>query len=197
MFWVILTLFFAAIFTTIAVYYRISVGVSVSDKHPGFGSMVFLFMFIPILLCASISVITTSTPEYSDEAVLKSSECIINLKDNRDVHGRFFLYSGRVDTDMYYYYMIQNADGSMQTKKVPAEEASFVYISDDETPYVEHFVNYEIHNETAQSLRFWFTWDWLGDLFFGQGKEERYQTAYYAIHVPQGSITNDFAVDME
>lgn len=197
MFWVILTLFFAAIFTTIAVSYRVSTGGGISYKYDSFGTVVFPCMLIPILLCASISVITTSAPEYSDEAVLKSSECIINLKDNRDVHGRFFLYSGRVNTDMYYYYMVQNADGSMQTKKVPAEETRFVYISDDETPHVEHFVNYEIHSETTQSLRFWFTWDWLGDLFFGQDKEERYQTAYYAIHVPQGSITNDFVVDME
>jgi hypothetical protein len=101
-------------------------------------------------------------------------ECrLYAISDNNNLNGMFFLGSGRVSDVLYYYYMYENDQGKYRVGKWSAEDA-FLEFS-DETPNIKVY---------TFSLK---------DSLWGFCSKQR--NAY--ITIPEGSITQNFAIDLQ
>ena len=106
--------------------------------------------------------------EYSNEPY--KTERIAALNDNNLMHGRFYLRSGYIDEDLYYQYIIKSGSG-FNTSRVKASDATLYYDAD----------NYRVEWYKAEK----------GWLYFRESK------SYAKIYIPEGSISNDYTVDLE
>lgn len=96
---------------------------------------------------------------------------LVSLKDNRDIHGSFFLGTGSISQNSYYYYYYKDTLGFIKMYKTGCEdECKIKYIDTNKTkPYVTHQFTSVGGN--------WFT-----------------QIIFY---IPESSIKNDFELDLE
>ena len=119
----------------------------------------------------------------SDE--VKSSQNIVNFKDNRDLQGGFFIGCGEVNTEQYYYYYYKTDKGSYKASKIKADDCEIIYTKD--TPHIDTIVKSADEKATENPLTFE---PLLSLRISGTGEK-------YKIYIPEGSITTDFQVDME
>lgn len=100
---------------------------------------------------------------------------IIALKDNQDISGSFYIMGGYIDEDLYYYYATETEFG-YKTEKIKADNVYIKY-TDGET-HIERYQG-EFVND--------------GAYFWGACTcNDR-----YIIYCPEGTVTNDFNVDLE
>ena len=71
---------------------------------------------ITFFIIASKSVSYTGNIKMSEK--IESTQKIVNLKDNRDTKGHFFIGTGYVGTETYYYYYYQTKSGSYKANKI-------------------------------------------------------------------------------
>lgn len=64
-----------------------------------------------------------------------SQQDIVALKDNSNIHGSFFLGTGSIDEEMYYYYMADNGNGGYTMEKVEADDCT-IYEDSPDAPYL-------------------------------------------------------------
>lgn len=109
--------------------------------------------------------------------VYKTEEIpIVALKDTNRANGNFFIGSGHVDTDLYYYYFTETEDGGKQFEKVDAEEA-LIYDTEKENP---HILIESMHHSSG-----------LINFFFVTERQR------YSFYIPEGSIDYSFTIDLE
>lgn len=130
-----------------------------------------ILMGFIVLLFASL--ITTCCAEVNYNMV--SDTKIIALKDNQNVSGNFYIMGGYIDEDLYYYYATETEFG-YKTEKVKANNAYIKY-TDGET-HIERYVG-EFANDTSNL--------WGFPMY-----DDR-----YVIYCPDGTVTNEFIVDLE
>jgi hypothetical protein len=106
-----------------------------------------------------------------------SEQKIYALKDNSQTNGSFFLGSGTIDEEQYFFYVIDTEKGKRIEKQLADE--SYVVETNNETPKV---VTYERRYKSAFA-RFMY-----GDT---NGNYE------YRFYVPKNTITTDFTIDLE
>ena len=126
------------------------------------------------VLIGIASILASSCAEIEYSVV--SDTKIIALKDNQNANGSFYIGSGYVDEDLYYYYAIETEFG-YKTEKIRADNVYIKY-TDGEAHIEKHegaFAN--------ESLSFW-----IGACIC----DDR-----YIIYCPEGTITNEFDVDLE
>lgn len=110
------------------------------------------------------------------EPVLKEEVLISALKDKSNMSGEFFLGSGYISNNQYYFYIEDTSKGK-RMRKIPVDEA---YINEnDENPRLEIYVG----QFTGKFARFMY-----GD----RNAEEE-----YLFFVPENTVTTDFNIDME
>ncbi len=109
-----------------------------------------------------------STWNYPDKPY--STEYIASLNDNNMVNGRFYLRRGYIEEDLYYQYMVK-LNGGFVANKVKSNNAT-LYYSDD---------NFRV--EWYEKERHW--------LWFQQ------KETYNKIYIPNGSISEEYSVDLE
>ena len=126
-----------------------------------------------LIVCIAASGITTACAEVDYKVI--SDTKIVALKDNQNVSGSFYIMGGYVDEDLYYYYAKETEFG-YKTEKIKASDAYIKYTDD------------EAHIETHQGE---FT-SGVAYLFGFPMNESR-----YVIYCPEGTITNEFSVDLE
>jgi hypothetical protein len=124
-----------------------------------------------VLLISSGIVSCIAEVDYDMESDTK----IIALKDNQNVNGRFYIMGGYVNEDLYYYYATETEFG-YKTEKVKSENAYIKY-TDGET----HIEKYEpkFVNEFAYLFGF------------------PMHLSRHIIYCPEGTVTNDFRIDLE
>lgn len=132
-----------------------------------------LSFIISILVLVGVSAIASCCADIDYDIV--SDTKIIALKDNQNVSGRFYIMGGYVDEDLYYYYAVETEFG-YKTEKIKADNAYIKY-TDGET----HIERYK--GEFANSNM---------NLWGFPMCEDR-----YIIYVPNGTVTNEFKVDLE
>jgi len=108
------------------------------------------------------------------EYIFKDRYKLYALKDNVGVQGNFFLGSGRIDSDLKYYYLTDFEDG----KKIDSLDVDEVILKQDDNPHIEVY-EAQYKNEF---IRFNF-------INFSSDK--------YKIYIPEGSIKYDFNVDLQ
>lgn len=100
---------------------------------------------------------------------------IIALKDNLSTSGRFYITSGHVDEDLYYYYAVDTELG-YKTEKVKADNTYVKY--SNVTPHIEEYHPKFVNN-------------WVYIFAFPVCD---YQ---YVIYCPEGTMTTEFNIDLE
>lgn len=128
---------------------------------------------ITLLVFLASSIITNCFAEIDYN--IASDTKIIALKDNQNVNGSFYIMGGYVNENLYYYYATET-DFGYKTEKVKAENAYIKY-TDGET-HIEKYVG-----EFTSSI---------ANLFGFPMCDER-----YIIYCPDGTVTNEFVVDLE
>ena len=143
----------------------------------------FLLIFLTGILYIFISFCIYISTEGSDNFTHyeKDSEwTIYSLDDSIGASGRFFLGSGRIDSDIYYYYVYNTAHG----QKIGKLRASNAYLKyDDDNHYIEKYSRY--YNDDLKTKLL------VTQLF------TKCEDSYYVIYIPEGSITIDFTVDLQ
>lgn len=109
-----------------------------------------------------------STWNYSDKPY--STEYIASLNDSNMVNGRFYLRRGYIEENLYYQYMVK-LNGGFVANKVKSNNVT-LYYSDD---------NFRV--EWYEKERHW--------LWFQQ------KETYNKIYIPNGSISEEYSVDLE
>jgi hypothetical protein len=129
---------------------------------------------VAILLVLSISSAIISCDADFDYNMVSDTK-IITLKDNQNVSGSFYIMGGYVDENLYYYYATETEFG-YKTEKIKAENAYIKY-TDGET-HIERYVG-EFANDS-------------NNLWGFPVCDDR-----YIIYCPDGTVTNEFIVDLE
>lgn len=100
---------------------------------------------------------------------------LVALRDNSSVEGRMFLGSGRVDGKMVFTFYYKEGD-YFNLKQVDAKDAK-IHITQGE-PHVER-----IYEKPTKSIINWFALD--------------ANCSKYIIHVPEGTIQNNYILDAQ
>ena len=112
----------------------------------------------------------------ADEVYQTEETPICALSDNSDIDGSFFLGSGYVKEDMYYYYLVKNDDGSKEMHKIAATGTP---VDDSETENPRIVTEYK-RNSNPVVRFFFFT----------------YQESH-KIYIPPKSIKYSYNIDLE
>jgi hypothetical protein len=117
---------------------------------------------------------------WDDNAVdtVVSSKELYALNDTSELYGSFFLGCGKIDSRNYYYYISKEQYGYQSNKMYidPLENNIYIVITET-TPSVEKHVI----SSTSHSL-------WA----FVVGVKK-----YTVFNIPDGSLVNDYSIDME
>lgn len=93
-------------------------------SEPSFIKLAIVLTALLINIVCVVTIISsfkyTIDIKLSDE--VKSSQNIVNFKDNRDLQGGFFIGCGEVNTEQYYYYYYKTDKGSYKASKIKADE---------------------------------------------------------------------------
>ena len=136
--------------------------------------LTFLFILLISVLCCFISSLIASEVAELDYTKANDTE-IIALKDNQNISGGFFIMSGYVDEDLYYYYAKETVYG-YKIEKVKAENSYIKYTNDK--PHIE---TYEAEFKSG-----------VADVFAVCVSDNR-----YVIYCPENTITTEYVVDLE
>lgn len=112
-----------------------------------------------------------------DEIYNIEKESIIALKDNNLSTGHFFIGSGYINSDLYYYYFTENEDGGKDFHSIEATETT---LYDDEKKETAYIKTKEMRNSNP-----------IINFFFITNRQEQ------EIHIPEGSIDYSFSVNLE
>ena len=113
----------------------------------------------------------------ADEIYNTEKESIVALKDNNLSVGHFFVGSGYIDSDLYYYYFTENEDDGKEFHSVKAKEVILYDDVNKETAYIE---TKKMRNSNP-----------IINFFFITDREKQ------EIHIPEGSIDYSFSVNLE
>lgn len=128
---------------------------------------------VTLIVLLLSSVITSYCADFDYNMV--SDTKIIALKDNQNISGSFYIMGGYVDEDLYYYYATETEFG-YKAEKVKANNAYIKY-ADGET-HIERYVGEFVNNSS--------------NLWGFPICDDR-----YIIYCPDGTVTNEFIVDLE
>ena len=129
---------------------------------------------IMAVVCLAFGGIGYAIPEHEQNIRMVHCQEIQALKDNNSIEGRFYLGNGHIGEEQYYYYIV-NTEKGYKTEKVKSNNAYVVY---NDKPYVEKY--------EAVSFKHWYTYIYAIPA-----------TSYYVLYVPEGTITNEFNIDLE
>lgn len=100
---------------------------------------------------------------------------IIALKDNQNLSGSFYIMGGYVDEELYYYYATETEFG-YKTEKISSDNTYIKYTN--EKPHIEEYNG-----------------DFANDIWYMVASP--LVNSRYIIYCPEGTITTEFAVDLE
>ena len=97
-------------------------------------------------------------------------EHIVGLADNNLTNGRFYMRRGYIEDKLYYQYMVELGNGGFVANKVNSADATLFYDTS----------NYRV--EWYKKTKSW--------LYF------RGEKICHKIYIPEGSITDDYMIDL-
>lgn len=143
------------------------------DKIGGSVLALLASFLISLIICLVASLITSYCAEL--EYNVASDTKIVALKDNQNISGSFYIMGGYVDEDLYYYYAIETEFG-YKTEKIKADNVYIKYT--DGEPHIERY-DAEFANDGL----------YLWGVCISDNR--------YIIHCLEGTITNEFDIDLE
>lgn len=138
------------------------------------GVLALLICFLISLLGGAIFSSESNKGIHSD-----NTTALIALQDGNILEGRsFFLGSGYVDEELKYTYMYMEEGKGYTVNQLNADWCYINYIAEGEQPYIREVV-YDFDN------------GFLNFMFIAP-----YPTEYY-IYIPEGSITQEYRIDLQ
>ena len=133
-------------------------------------SLVSIILAILLLIFYVVGAVKCSKADwvYSDKPY--SVETIVGLTDNNLTDGRFYMRRGYIEEKLYYQYMVRLNNGGFVANRIDSTNATIFY--DTSNHRVEWY----------KKTRSW--------LYF---KEE---ATYHKVYIPEGSITDDYSIDL-
>lgn len=141
-----------------------------------FAGILLTFILAFVIAAFVVGVISDCMPESAMDFDRTAIQPIIALKDGKGMTGRFFLYSGYVKENLYYYYACETEKGYKKVERVSAENSYIVYT--EETPRIEKY--------EAQSFKETSSWIYAIPLY-----------EYNVLYVPYGTITTEYNINLE
>ena len=144
------------------------------------GALRFLLVILGWTLSASIVCLTSTitdccvAPENKTYEIT-STHSIVALKDNPNITGHFFLFSGYEDEELYYHYAEETELG-IRTDKIHADNSYIIY--ENREPRIEQY--------DATKFKHWWHYIYAVPL-----------DTYYKIYVPEGTVSQEFKVNLE
>lgn len=174
MIWLILALIIAIIVPII---------LTVKGELWDFGDGVLVFMFtcfVGVLLSLAIMVlgggIATASGAPTQSEKVESVE-VISLNDNSNTEGTFFLGSGSVNEELVYYYAYES-DKGITVGEIDADEV---------------YINYTDKQPRLEKYQTKFKSEFLNWSFAYLGED----SCYYKLYIPEGSIIEEYTIDLE
>lgn len=131
-------------------------------------------LLVSILIIIISSAVPGKTKLYNTETIKLTA-----LKDNLGIQGHYFLGSGNIDSEMQYVYMYQTDDNGYKVNSIKATKATIYYLTDAEntTPYLE-IATFGFSNKLRTFL---FRHNYYSE---------------YKFYIPNGSIINNYIIDL-
>ena len=99
-----------------------------------------------------------------------ATHSIVALNDSNQINGKFYCRRGYIEEKLYYQYMRKSGSG-FKAGKVKADDTILYYTDDD--------YRVEFYMKTKE---WWIFHD---------------EAYYYEIYIPEGSITEDYQIDLQ
>ena len=106
---------------------------------------------------------------------------ITAMQDNLNTHGRFYMRSGYIETDLCYYYVYSTKNG-LKSSYIPANKTYLNYTTDK--PHIERY--------TRRWNKSWIKWFTCVD-----AQNYAINDVYYKAYVPEGSVEQSFNIDLQ
>ena len=158
-----------------------------TKKKPSFWRD-FTNWFLSVVLFGFIIIVIGSTVQLfaytSDKLTHYEQESQWNIyafSDNVTVGGRVYFLSARVEGNLYYYYLANSSHGQM-VYKIGSSNTYLNYIPENETCYIQKYER--VFNDT-----FW------NKFFIPRILSST--DCYYVAYIPEGSVSNEFQVDLQ
>lgn len=142
--------------------------------HPLLMFLMTVVAFLVLMVTANISSAVAETVP-----VTSTTQELIAMQDNRDIKGRGSFLSRSVETNSYYYYLIETEKG-IQLNKQSASSSYIKYLEEGETPYIE-IITLDYKNKT------------LNEVFWGPCVKND----EYIFHIPKDSIITEYKIDLQ
>ena len=133
-----------------------------------------LVAFLVLLLTSSASSNTAETVP-----VESTTQELIAIQDNRDIEGRGSFISRSVETNGYYYYLVETEKG-IKLNKQSTNSSYIKYLEEGETPYVE-ILTFDYKNKK------------LNEIFWGPCVKND----EYIFHIPKDSVITEYKIDLQ
>lgn len=170
----------------------------------GFGPVIGAFVFacandvlsVVILLVVALAIgipsicgIAIINDRIDTYETLEETQGIVAIQDNSQVTGSGNAFYVSINTEGVYTYYYQLDDGGYKQGQVSAED-TIIYEEDNcENPSVQRYESYTQNNWSET---------WTKILLFSS-KQDKWESGStrYEIHVPKGTIVQDFTLDAE
>ena len=142
--------------------------------HPLVMIAMTLVAFLVLLLT---SVVSSSIAE--TVPVESTSQTLVAIQDNQDIEGHGSFISRSVETNGYYYYLVETEKG-IKLNKQSTNSSYIKYLEEGETPYVE-ILTFDYKNKK------------LNEIFWGPC----IKNDEYIIHIPKASVISEYKIDLQ
>ena len=143
-----------------------------NDRISGAVALTALFIIVFFFVISLIGSFNLKKLTWKCDKIPYKTQEIMSLGDSSEVNGRIYARRGYVGECLYYHYIVERPNGGFIAGKAKANDAVLYYSDDD------------FRVEWYKLRKEW----WI---FY----EEREH--YAKIYIPEGSITDDFRVDLE
>lgn len=141
---------------------------------------VILFGFIVIVIGTTVQLFAYESDKFTHYEQ-ESQWNIYAFSDNMTVGGRVYFLSARVEGNLCYYYLANSSHGQ-KIYKIGSSNTYLNYIPENETCYMQK--HERVFNDT-----FW-------NKFFIP-RILNLTDCYYVAYIPEGSVSNEFQVDLQ
>lgn len=144
-------------------------------------------------------------PDYFENKTIieTNAQEIVALQDTAQVNGKYFLGTGTYQEEMYYFYYVETENGYVFNKLSPERENVYIkYIQGEDSPRIEQSCEYSIRMVKVEPSFWWDILSWIrlkdysvGDIYKKQPKP--FSSPTYTIYVPEGSIVEEYNMDLQ
>ena len=140
------------------------------DKVSPCACIVSFIICVASLIFFYVGIIKCDNSDWIISETPYSVEKIMSLNDNNLTNGRFYMRRGYIEENLYYQYMVELNNGGFVVNKVNSANATLFYAED----------NYRV--EWYTKTKSWLYWE--------------IEKTYNKIYIPEGSITDDYSIDL-